>query len=250
MRKSESNSGKAMQREHELNYDTVVVGNNLAALKYAFVNQTPIIVYKAQPPHRFSEEYVEGEYGRLCFSLSLAGLLPLADKVESIRYQESGPLKVTTKNSFLITIHFDKLLVFSDDGMQGLPAPVGKTNNIYEVIDWINVRSGMSHEHERLESKSDFVRWVHFYPTDRLDGHHPNKKDAAAVSYMTEEQLEDPEWSDTYVRFKVLDMMRGAGIRGQSCGASNYALRIETALREVFPVGKNIYSDTQNVEVK
>ena len=237
-----------MIRNHELFFDEVVLGGTIDALKHAKENKLPVVVYKPEPPHRFSKHYCGGEYGRLSFLLSLAGQVPLSDKIDNIRYEHDGPLRVSTKNAFSVALHFNKLIVFSDAGVMGFPPPDGKTNNMYEVVDWINVRSGMSHAHERIESTSDFVKWLHFYPTERLDGHHPNKKDAAAISYMTKDQLEDPEWSDTYVRFKALDMMKAAGIKGQSCGDSNYALKIETALREVYPLGKNIYKSTDRLE--
>lgn len=237
-----------MQREHELSFDRVVVGGSLAALKYAHANQLPILVYKVKPPHRFSKDFIAGECGRFCFSLSVAGLLPFSDKIESIRYQEEGPLRITIKNSFLFKMDFSKLIIFDDEGITGLPEPTGKTSELCEVVDWFSVRSGMSHEFERLESTSDFVKCVHFYPTDRLDGYHPDKKDAAAVSYMTREQVYELGWSDSYARLKVLEMMKEAGIRGQSCGASSYALKIETAAREVFPLGKNIYEPTERLE--
>ena len=65
-----------MNRVHELSFDKVVVGGSLSALKYAFDEQLPIIIYIAKPPHRFSEEFIVGDFGRYCFSLSMAGLLP------------------------------------------------------------------------------------------------------------------------------------------------------------------------------
>jgi hypothetical protein len=237
-----------MQRDHELTFDKVVIGGSLAALKYAHANQLPIIVHEVKPPHRFSEEFIAGEYGRFCFSLSVAGLLPFSNKVESIRFHEEGPLRVTIKNSFLFKVKFNKLIIFDDEGLTGLPMPSGKTSELYEVIDWFDVRSGMSHGHDRIKTTSDFINCVHFYPTERLDGHHPDKKDAAAVSHMTEAQLDDFGWSETYARLKVLEMMRAAGITGQSCGSSNYALKIETAAREVFPLGKNIYEPTKRLK--
>jgi hypothetical protein len=237
-------------RKHELSFDKVVVGGTLSALKFAKENHLPIIIYKPTPPHRFSEEHSDGEFGRLAFLLSLVGQIPFDEKVDSIRYEKNNSLRISTRNAFLFVVQFNKLIIFSDDGVVGLPAPISKTSEMFEVIDWINVRSGMSHDHEKIEDTSDFVKCIHFYPTDRLDGYHPNKKDAAAISYMTIEQLEDLDWSDTYVRFKVLDMMKEVGIRGQSCGKSRYALKIETALREVFPLGKNVYPEINDVEFK
>ena len=237
-----------MQKDYELTFDKVVIGSSLSALRFALSEQLPIVVYKTKPPHRFSENYVAGEYERLCFSLGVGGLLPFSNKIESIRYQEEGPLRVTINNSFLFKLNFSKLLIFDTDGVDGLPPSQGITNEFYEVVDWLNVRSGMSHEHDRIEGTSDFVKCIRFYPTERLDGHHPNKKDAVAISYMTADQLKELNWSEGYARLKVLEMMKEVGIKGQSCGASNYALQVETAAREVYPLGKKIYEPTERLE--
>ena len=230
-----------MQREYDLAYDKIVVGSSLAALKYAHSNQIPIILYEPKPPHRFSEGYVKGEYQNLCFALSVAGLVPFSNKIERIRYQQGDSLKVTIKNSFLFRLSFNKLIFFCDDGVEGLPVPVSQTEERYEVLDWFSVRSGMNHEHDRIESTSDFVKCIHFYPTERLDGHHPNKKDAVAISYMTADQLKELSWSEGYARLKVLDMMKQAGIKGQSCGSTNYALKIESSAREVYSLSERRY---------
>ena len=73
---------------------------------------------------------------------------------------------------------------------------------------------------------------------------------------MTEEQLQDYEYSDTYAKFKVLNIMKDAGIRGARNGRDMldktknkyYALKIECAKREVISLQKTLYEDTENIE--
>ena len=237
-----------ISRDHKLCYNNIVIGGCVNALRFAEKNNYPLIVHSPEPTHKFNKNYVAGEYSRLWFLLSLRGLLPFGDKVEMMNIVDAHKINVSTKSGFLFETDYKKIYLFSDSGVQGLPSPVKPAEDLYEVIDWVDVRSGMSHDHDRIESTSDFVKRILFYPTERLDGHHPDKKDAAAISYMTEEQINDPEWGGIYVKLKVVDMMKSAGIRGQSCGSTNYALKVEMSHREVFPLSKNVYEDTPSIE--
>ena len=216
----------------DLEYDRAVVGGDLQSLKYATENDCPVVYYKPSPPSIFDGG--RGEWEELCLNLSLGGRIPFGDKVAKIRLEENKLIVVAANRTYSLKF---KNLAVSDTNIEGLPEPLEKCD-VFKVIDWINVYSGMTHEHERIESTSDFVKCVLFYPTTRLDGHHPNKKDAAAISYMSKEQINDPEWSDTYVRLKVLNMMDGVGIKG----------KIETVKREIIPVKKNIYPELEFIE--
>ena len=119
--------------------------------------------------------------------------------------------------------------------------------NKYMVLDWMNVRSGMVHQYDSIEGTSDFVSSIHFYPSERIDGNH-DKKDLVAVSYLTKEELNNYEYSDTYARFKILDDMRALGIRGARNGRDTknpqnykyYAVKIESNKREVLIPPDNI----------
>lgn len=238
-----------ISRKHSLIYDELVVGATIQALRFAKLRNLPLVSSESEPLHRFHKDFDQGEFARLWFLLSMSGKTPLGQKADSLKLlPESNQIKASTSSGFLFIIEYQKIYLFSDIGVSGLPSPVETAEDLYEVVDWINVRSGMSHEHDRIESTSDFVKCVRFYPTERLDGHHPTKKDAAAISYMTKEQLRDPAYSDYYVRFKTEELMRAAGIKGQSCGESNYALKIESSHREVFPVFKNKYKNTDSIE--
>ena len=88
-----------------------------------------------------------------------------------------------------------------------------------------------------MHSDGEFVKDIIFYPTDRSDNR--NLKDLVAVSYLTDEQINDFNYSDTMAKFKIIEMMKDAGIRGARNGRDvnnperfkYYAIKIEPAQR-------------------
>ena len=225
---------------------------------YAFKHGYPIIYKSPNPPHKFDTLYngfsKKDIYESCCLLLSLSGLVPVGDKAESIRLDEDL-IKISTSNARLIRIEYDKLFIFEEEQIDNLPAPMQQGTKQYQIIDWFNVRSGMCHEHDKMESESDFVKVVYFYPSDRIDGNH-NKKDLAAISYVTEEQIDMFEYSPTYVRFKVEKMMKEMGIRGTRNGKNPLypdksdqpykyrSLKIESDRREIVCLRREKHPDT------
>tara|TARA_Y100000593_G_C4306972_1_gene336248 strand:- start:533 stop:1489 length:957 start_codon:yes stop_codon:yes gene_type:complete len=273
--------------DHIYECENIVIGSRLNAVMYAFLNNYPLLLNKHEPPlpfelfphetnlNNFNVDNLEiglttlngvEKFGnpklelwkRLCYCLSLSGLMPLSNNASSMRI-EDDVLKVFVSNTKLIRFKFSQLHVFDGDNVEGL---VGQTREkLYQVTDWINVRSGMVHEYDRIETDSPFVNCIHFYPSDRIEGKH-DKKDLVAISYLTEEQLSDIIYSDTYVRFKTKSIMKEIGIRGKRNGKNpNYphssqqpykhvALTLENKSREVRLASANLYEDAENVLFK
>jgi len=262
--------------KHVYFHDTVVIGGSLPAFIYAYTNSLPIIFVDSKPPFEF-DRFGEKEdlsflametseavthlrvWDRLVFLLGLSGLMPLSDMAENIRIKEEQ-LFVVTKQSRLIKINFNKLVIFDDEKISGLDAVIRKEKGKNRVIDWINVRSGCSHGVDCLVDADDFVSKIVFYPTCRSEN--KNLKDLFVESFLTDEQLKDFNFSDTMVKFKVLDMMKKAGIRGTRNGRNPlfpekssvpykyYALKVEPAERQVFPEVKNLYAPDPRFEFR
>ena len=190
---------------------------------------------------------------RVLFVLSMRGSLPFADKVDSIRLRAENKLSVMTTGNKKCDIDFDQLRIFASRHVEGLehyaspPQSPGKKL----VLDWFNVRSGCTHRFDIFHQPGDFVREVHFYPSDRIAGNH-DKKDFVSFSYLTEEECRGIEYSSVPAKYKILNWMRDAGIRGQSNGRDpndptkkkHYAIRIEHTRRQVIDVPR----DTGEVE--
>ena len=268
-------------REHVYEHDKIVIGSSVAALLYSYFNNLPVIFTDIEKPKFFErfgldtnfdelgfntkttsiftgsgsclvgvpKDYV---WGRLIYLLSFAGLMPLSDKAVSIRLEDQNTLKVSTEYSRFVRFKFNELVVFSDENLQGIKS---EDNRLYKVLDWMNVRSGMNHQYDLINNESNLVRHIYFYPSDRIDGSH-NKKDLVAISYLTKDQLDDFNYSGTYARFAVEDLMKQNGIKGRRNGRDTnnpnlyryYSIKVETAKREIQNI-RQLTSPYENVKI-
>ena len=231
-------------KNHIYEYDKLIIGNDLSALLYAYINNIPA-VYTDPKAYYFFETFdfgiktnqiadglkpstlnmPEGNkiigiskqivWARLIYLLSFSGLLPLSDKAKTIRIEDKNTIRISTEYSRFVKFKFNELLIFHDSNIEGIPIQEQKVK--YKVLDWMNVKSGTVHPFDRIETTSDFVECIHFYPSNRIDGNHVFK-DLVAVSYLAEAQLQDFNYSDTYARFKIEDLMRQHGIKGKKNG--------------------------------
>ena len=271
-------------REVSLHYPEIVVGSSLEAITYSFLNNLPFFFAHLEHPHRFDrfdpnqdlslfdlentttslhtpkEKKIVGiEKGvlweRLYFYLSLAGLNPISDCASSLRFDEEN-LFVFTHQGSKITVSFDKAYVFSDIEVYGLPEPLGIKDQKYKVYDWFDVRRGMNHEFDAIQDDDHFVTEILFFQSERADN--SSYKDAVAISYLTEQQLSEYEYSDVSARFKTLHLMKESGIKGPRNGRDHYnkekfkyyAIRIENAARDIVPMVKMNYKSTDRIDYK
>ena len=262
--------------------DEIVVGSGLNAVLYAYLNEALLILNSLEGAPNFFEFFplrtdlskihmssdgyelcdLAGNknvgpsklevWKRLVFVMSLAGQCPLSDKASSIKV-EDNIIRVVTKNSKVARFSFNKLKVFDDNRVSGLNTPT-RTCKKYKVIDWVDVKSGMLHQYDYFETQDDFVKEVYFYPSLRISGM-SEKKDLVTISYMDEDELDVFEKSSTAIKFKVLKMMRAAGIRGARNGRDTqnpekykyYAVKLEPKKRELIRLSFPKYEDEENI---
>ena len=265
---------------HRSDSREIVIGSTLPALLYAYYTGTTLIYIDPKIPFRFDyfsayfdldkiveqaepKEFVTLDrkklrgypkrdlWERLFFMLSISGQVPFGDKVKSIRIEDK--IKIITKktNEF----DFNKVRIFDDIEVRGISKESEAKERPYVVYDWINVHSGATHGLHFLDDVAgSVIEEIIFYPSDRIDGNH-NKKDVVCISKMTEDELNDYRFSDTYIRFEVEKLMKEAGIRGTRNGRDQlnpdkykyYALKLESAERQFEKVGLSHTSDAENV---
>ena len=260
--------------KHEYKYETIVIGGGLNALLFSYYNSYPCIFCKPIIPF-ILDVYNEGYdfsflglrpgtgkaivWQRLITSLSLGALLPMGDKVASLSIQESK-LKASTHNSRLGRFEFEKLIIFDDKDIRGLPKVKEQQFGKCRVVDWFHVRSGMEHDHNLFETKDDFIQKVIFYPSERFGNQKSGRlrKDLVAISHLDEDQINDFDYSDTMAKFKITQMMKDAGIRGARNGRDTYnpkiyryySPKIEAVEREVIRDIKNFYHEDERFEFR
>ena len=247
-------------KNHVFEKDEIIVGGNLSALIRGALSNLPLVFTSPTPPDRFkkipnSPKTQLELWERLMFFMGLRGLIPFSNLCQSIRVIDDR-LDIITNRHRKSSVKFNNLIIYDDRQITGLPTFVKEEKHKNFVIDWVNVRSGCTHELDELCSHDNFVSKVHFYPTERSDN--KNFKDLAAISYLTDEQLEDFDFSDTMVKFKVQKMMKEAGIRGARNGKDvndptkykYYAIKVEPAQREIFEISKRYYEPADWFEMR
>lgn len=227
-----------------LHFDELYVGNSLTALAFAYYDGLPIIVHGEPPQYYFFDKLGNGKlkvavWREFAFQLSMAGLLPFANKVQSFRMEDEHNLYVVTDDGGSYNITVDKLYnqqpaVLKDDS--GIP--------MVEMIDWFRVNSGRVHEHDKVKIPEKYAgkfnREILFYPTRRYQG--PKLyKDLLVSSYIPEGAEREEENSELYVRFQVESTLKDLGIKGRKNGIDpkgkqkRLKLKIEHENRNVRP---------------
>ncbi len=257
---------------HTYQKDKIVIGGCLPALLHAYKNNIPVIFAAPKPPFRYDiiekdydlsfvglepfESYYQRQvWERLLLLLGLSGNLPLSSNAAGFRISDNI-LTVTTNNHRVVKFEFDELIIFDDNNISGLPMISGEIREKNRVLDWVNVRQGAKHQHDEIIGDDDFVNRIIFYPSDRVDN--KKLKDLVAISYLTDEQLQDHDYSDTMVRFKVTKMMKSVGIRGARNGRDvnnpdkykYYAVKVEPSERVVEPDVKRYYETDERFQFR
>jgi len=228
----------------------VVLGGNLAALLCSYNRKLPLIINQPLKPHRFeyrAEIKSLDLWHEIYYSLNMLGLNLIGEKAQSVRVSDDV-ITITTKDARVIKYTYDKILVFDDENVAGLPAPE-KENENFIVLDWMHALSCETHDLMHVKTGDNFVSELHFYPSDRLDGHHPDKKDLLSISKLNKKELELFEYSDTYAKFKTESILKDSGIGGKKCGGNNqYALKLDVIKREIRKQSMHKYKNTTKLK--
>ena len=240
----------------EFRFEKLVIGNTLNAVLYSRENNLPLLLNSYNPPCRFKGSDID-IYQEILSSLAMSNNVPISDKIQSIKI-EDGFVKIITTRNLMVKVYFEELIVFDDDKVSGLEEPRETINeNEIKVIHWITVKSGCKHSVDYLETEDKFVSKVYFYKSERFGGDH-DFKDVATISYLKEDEIDDIEHSDIYVKYKVKKLMKEAGIRGTRNGKDvdnpekfkYYDIKLDVTRREITKLRKNIYDDTDTITFK
>lgn len=239
-----------MQRILELSYDQLVIGNDLDALSFCYHNKIHNISSRICKPLQYTIDsdwlFKTELWSKYAFYLSYSGYMPFADKIENIRLEEEY-LKAVTNNGLLLKIKYNKLYISDDYKVDGLSFEHYHTSDKILLHDYFKVLSGTNHEYDILESNDTLISKLYFYKSDRQSNHFICK-DCVGVSLIESSDLTHEDYSQGIARIKALKMMKDAGIKGRANGKMhlNRPVSIEHIKREVFPIGKTIYTNLQN----
>ena len=225
-------------------YDEIVVGSSLRALLFAALNDFPVFFTTPEKPIEFdhfdssvdlsswrlhNEPQVwttpDGEtqtgqnkialWEHIFFVLGLKGLTPFSSVCNSLRL-DTNELTGYSEYAKLRTVEFGVCHYFDEHATYNLLRSENTQRN-YEVYDTLAFMRGGKHHLDLIESNDPFCNKTWFYPPPRVDGKSP-LKDACVVSILSDDQIDDFDFSETVVRLTTVQKMKDLGLRGPRNG--------------------------------
>jgi hypothetical protein len=265
-------------KKETLKYDKIVIGSTLEGLLYAYLHGLPLFYAVAKTPTDFETLDIDDNFwgsldhenisttiktnkgeitigssklevwNKLFFSLSMAGLIPCTN-VQSLRIDDEL-VKITTKNNRLIKIQPKNILLFDDEGVEGLTRAY-KTNKRLIVYDWIIFHHFMlNFDFTMVQTEWDYCNKLWFL--NPLDAHRPC--DACLVSYVSGQTELQNDLTDYILRFTLKNIFKEHNMKGslngfRPNGAQNYRpVSYEFVARQVVKEKPHLYYDWDNVK--
>ncbi len=216
-------------------------------------------------------------YTRLATILALSGKTPFAGDITSIEVdREKKRIILGLNNNRTVQLSYNKLYVFDGANVVWDLVPV-KQNNWYSVTDWFVLSRTTPSSLDVLFDKDDnpFVWRIFWYLSDRVDHAWKSvvssqyfkkmedescncgvlyiQRDICSVSFLTEKQLADTNYSEAMARLKTKRMLRAAHITG----SFNWARKgvryhkpfvLEFQKRDVRPVWSSVFENVDDIK--
>lgn len=241
--------------------DRVVIGGSLESALYALVTDSYLIDRNCSPPlfYQKSKIPIFGThskakiYAKIDFMLSLLGKrLPVKDS-GSVRISEDQIRIISGNTSF--KYKFNKMYVFDPTGFELDNKVVATREKTFQVVDdfELSVLGEKKTEIKPLLEEREFVKCIHFYCSNRVDGAN-YITDCVAESELTQEQLYSFDYSDTMARFVVERHLSEVGVNGSFMnyyknGTPKYRKpKVLHAKRIVSEKDNNLYEDSESIK--
>ena len=203
----------------------IVIGSDLDAVDFASKNRFHLL--RNRNPHYHSYDGSEEEWAGKIYNLHAEGLVPFSDKILKIRVNETDKIIKVHTHQGLYNVSFSSLHLFDSENVEG--ASLDREIVNYKVVDWFDCK-GVILRQQEICGNDAFIRKVSFYLSRRIDG---NKKyaDIFCESWLTQEQLDSFDHSETMARFKTEQTLRNHGI-------DNFSLNFWK--REKYPIYEEV----------
>ena len=234
-----------------MNRAELIVGSSTEALQKCYANHIPIILSKFVPPTEdlyyddpFAFEglvfFKERDlWSYLKFVCSLGGLVINHKEPSAVRVAKDLVKIVNTNQS--LDIRFDKCYVYQDNKINcDLEIDYILNRDRYKVLDFMKIRMGSHSGFAHLNGGRHFVEDIYLEDSDII-----------CVSYLSNVQINDFEYSDTMARFvtqKVLEEFKAITLPFVDKEQKfRRKLKLEVIKREVLPLETIYYKDASGV---
>jgi hypothetical protein len=183
----------------------ITIGNTIGAVQYAIKNNTRLLLsgYPAINSYETLPDLVtpkEATWASLVYEAYNMSLVPFSGKIRSIRISPDI-IQVFTNSEKKYIISYENINLFSLNNISGLELNFDKVFCYNKVIDWFDVRTGGEDKLSFDIPRDSVIQSIESYPSSRRDGqvHY----DLYSISHLSDSQIINYEYSDTYIRFMI-----------------------------------------------
>jgi len=217
----------------------ITIGGSLDALQWAYQHGTRLIINKHSFPPPYEPSDKKLAWGLLYYKLMMDGKIIGGDYVNAIRIDDDDII-VACRNNIINRIAYDKVTLFNDENVMGLPDQVKETDH-YVVTDAMYAVSFVFKDDcFTLKTGDELVSEIHIHK-DYVNS--PAK--IAVVSNLSKKQLHDFNFSDTMAKFKTETLLKQSGFMGSFNSRDEIVLEVQE--RTIQPK-MNIYDDTEKIK--
>ncbi len=222
---------KSNLRNASIRQTNVVIGGDLRSLLLSIIHHCPLVINNLRPPsfiERFGGFVDLSPFGlqdnssklelwkRLVYILSIEGWILNAQQFSAIEINSKENVLTVLSERNKTQFQYENLYVTDPSGIRGTRLYT-KYKKKQKVYDFFNVTSATRTGLDEIQREEDFINHILFYPSIR-NNTHSYVKDLCITSYLTEEQLDNHDYSDTSVRLIVKRILKENGIRGTKNG--------------------------------
>lgn len=231
---------------------TVVIGSNVESANFALINDYYFINVR-----EYLQPFYENisDWSRVILELGFSGKLLSYEECPRIRIEDNN-IKISS-DSKVYKYSFNTCYVLDPTRVNHENQILKPKNKVFLVLDDFElsqlgkVRSSIPDSSER----SNFCRKILFYTSNRVDGAN-YITDCVVESLLTQESLNNFDYSDTMVKFVVERYLKSQGIRGvfmnlYKNGTPKYRKPLVKHVRRlVIEKDNNLYKDSETIKFK
>lgn len=228
-------------------WEDVVIGSGVEAVSFAHRNNFHFIFNEVSPPYPWEREpagesgafnlttpnstiqvgeYKLEKFEELVIDMGLRGFSPFPSRENRIRIEDEY-INVPTETAKLFKIHYKRLHIFNSRNIKGIERCIEEDKpQINWVSDWYDLRSGGNTKLDLIKNDSDFIKYLYFYPSRRVDNNYTKYgemvgnpyKDLIAVSCLSEQEMTKDIYDCPVATLIVKRILKQHGFRGHSNG--------------------------------
>ena len=216
----------------------ITIGGSLNALQWAYQRGTRLIINEPSFPPPYEPPSTKLAWGLLYYKLVMDGKVIGGDYVNAIKINNEEII-VACKNNIINKITYDKITIFDDKNITGLP-DVKEEVDSYIVTDTMHAKSFVFKD-------TDFQHHTGDNLASQINIHKDYVNSPAqiwVISHLSQKQLQSFDYSDTMAKFKTESILKELGFTGNFMKRDEIVLEVDSRKTQKR---MNVYNETEKM---